>query len=99
MGMSAYPILWYTKLPVDVEAMYFDGTEEAAHAALSWMTLHGQGAGRVTVNGDVRVRIHTLEGWMEATKGDYIVRGAVGEFYPCKPEPFSLGFGPGRAVK
>lgn len=34
------------------------------------------------------VKIPTLEGVMEATKGDYIIKGVQGEFYPCKPDIF-----------
>lgn len=34
------------------------------------------------------VTIHTLEGDHECTKGDYIIKGVAGEFYPCKPEIF-----------
>ena len=33
--------------------------------------------------------IETLEGVMEATKGDYIIRGVQGEIYPCKPDIFA----------
>ena len=29
--------------------------------------------------------IDTLEGNMIASKGDYIIRGVDGEYYPCKP--------------
>ena len=32
--------------------------------------------------------IHTLEGDMEASIGDYIIKGVNGEFYPCKPDIF-----------
>lgn len=32
--------------------------------------------------------IHTLEGDMKASFGDYIIKGINGEFYPCKPEIF-----------
>ncbi|WP_341456853.1 hypothetical protein [Anaerofustis stercorihominis] len=32
--------------------------------------------------------IHTLEGDMKADKGDYIIKGLRGEFYPCKPDVF-----------
>ena len=32
--------------------------------------------------------IVTLEGEMIADKGDYIIKGVQGEFYPCKPEIF-----------
>lgn len=36
----------------------------------------------------VTVKIKTLEGVMEARKGDYIIKGVNGEFYPCKPDVF-----------
>ncbi|KEI16842.1 hypothetical protein Z959_08360 [Clostridium novyi B str. ATCC 27606] len=32
--------------------------------------------------------IKTLEGSMEVTPGDYIIKGVNGEFYPCKPDIF-----------
>lgn len=32
--------------------------------------------------------IKTLEGIMPANKGDYIIKGVNGEFYPCKPDIF-----------
>jgi len=32
--------------------------------------------------------IHTLEGFMLAHKGDYIICGVKGELYPCKPDIF-----------
>ena len=36
----------------------------------------------------VDLYIHTLEGDMHASKGDYIIKGIHGEFYPCKPDIF-----------
>lgn len=32
--------------------------------------------------------IHTLEGDIIASIGDYIIKGVNGEFYPCKPDIF-----------
>lgn len=32
--------------------------------------------------------IHTLEGYMKASVGDYIITGVNGEQYPCKPDIF-----------
>jgi hypothetical protein len=34
------------------------------------------------------IEIHTLEGTMTASKGDWIIKGVSGEFYPCKPDIF-----------
>ena len=36
----------------------------------------------------VDMKIKTLEGDMVITKGDYIIKGVNGEFYPCKPDIF-----------
>lgn len=33
-------------------------------------------------------KIFTLEGVMEASVGDFIIRGVSGEHYPCKPDIF-----------
>jgi hypothetical protein len=35
-----------------------------------------------------KIIIPTLEGNMEASYGDYIIKGVNGEFYPCKPDIF-----------
>lgn len=35
-----------------------------------------------------KLSIATLEGIMEASQGDYIIKGVQGEFYPCKPDIF-----------
>ncbi len=32
--------------------------------------------------------VATLEGTMLADKGDWIIKGVNGEFYPCKPDIF-----------
>ena len=32
--------------------------------------------------------IRTLEGVMEISDNDYIIKGVDGEFYPCKPDIF-----------
>lgn len=36
----------------------------------------------------IYIKIHTLEGDMNASVGDYIIKGLRGEFYPCKPDVF-----------
>ena len=37
---------------------------------------------------DYTLKIETLEGVMTVSRGDYIVKGVEGEFYPCKPDIF-----------
>lgn len=40
----------------------------------------------------VDMEIKTLEGDMKVTKGDYIIKGIKGEFYPCKPDIFDATY-------
>lgn len=43
---------------------------------------------------DEEMIIHTLEGDMVASKGDYIITGVKGEKYPCKPDVFKKTYEP-----
>lgn len=38
--------------------------------------------------------IETLEGVMEVSPGDWIIKGVQGEFYPCKPDIFDATYEP-----
>jgi hypothetical protein len=37
-------------------------------------------------------RVLTLEGDMEVTSGDWIIKGVKGEHYPCKPDIFEATY-------
>ena len=37
-------------------------------------------------------QIQTIEGWLDLTPGDWIIRGVAGEHYPCKPEIFAATY-------
>lgn len=37
-------------------------------------------------------KIYTLEGIMQADKGDWIITGVKGEQYPCKPDIFEATY-------
>jgi hypothetical protein len=39
-----------------------------------------------------RISIRTIEGTMDATPGDWIIKGVAGEFYPCKPDIFEATY-------
>ena len=41
-----------------------------------------------------RAGVQTLEGFMQATVGDWIIKGIKGEFYPCKPDIFAATYEP-----
>lgn len=38
--------------------------------------------------------IHTLEGYLEVSDGDWIITGVKGERYPCKPDIFEMTYEP-----
>lgn len=41
---------------------------------------------------DYGLLIHTLEGDMRVSEGDWIIKGLRGEFYPCKPDIFEKSY-------
>lgn len=45
-------------------------------------------------SGKGTIEIHTLEGKMTASEGDWIIKGIQGEFYPCKPDIFEATYEP-----
>lgn len=44
------------------------------------------------------IKIFTLEGVMDASLYDWIIRGVQGEFYPCKPDIFEKTYEPSQGV-
>lgn len=47
-------------------------------------------AGKIIMHGPLGIaaKIPTLEGLMDVTFDDWIIRGVKGELYPCKPDIF-----------
>lgn len=90
----------YRKKEVVVEALRWDGANIGAALAfmqpLEALPNTGPnvdpGVGYLPALG--HLEIPTLEGTMTAEPGDWIVKGLVGEFYPCKPAAFIAGFDP-----
>lgn len=87
----------YRKKPVVVEAIQYKVVKEIAckydvHKETNSMEIAVFMGERVQhVHFDERgeyIEIPTLEGTMRARVGDYIIKGANGEFYPCKPDIF-----------
>ena len=81
----------YVKKPVTVDAfrLGYDETPDWALNAIANMTLilHGTMMG-LRKHTDIYADVETLEGWVCARYGDYIIRGVKGEIYPCKPDIF-----------
>ena len=83
----------FKKRPVIIEAEQWLGTLE------SWNRIMGMGltAWQPGELGSDTFIIQTLEGDHLARKGDWIIRGVHGEFYPCKPEIFAKTYEPAEA--
>lgn len=79
----------YRKKPIIIEAIQFNGKNFNEISEFS----SGKAKRRITFEGNIPVEtdtidINTLEGIMNVIKGDYIIKGIQGEFYPCKPDIF-----------
>jgi hypothetical protein len=95
----------FRKRPVVIEAMrlhaetdpeVFLDPNTKAHAEIAgWMGANG--FHDFKVHGEHRpygLAITTLEGVMIAEPGDWIIRGVLGEFYPCEPGIFAATYEP-----
>ncbi len=91
----------FRKRPVVVEAIQWTGRNQTAVTDFcsdlvrlnSSGTMHLGFEGRSVVEPqNNKVLIRTLEGVMEASAGDWIIRGVKGEYYPCKPDIFAATY-------
>jgi hypothetical protein len=72
----------YRKKPVEIDAIQWTGDNKLEifdFCNMSYIT-------------NQELRIQTLEGSMTASIGDYIIKGVMGEFYPCKPDIFEMTY-------
>jgi hypothetical protein len=80
----------FRKKPVEIEAWLWDETKETYRSiGCRGMSYEGH---ENTPHLIKNLRIETLEGTMSVNKGDYIIKGVKGEFYPCKPDIFKLTY-------
>lgn len=77
----------YRKKPVVIEAFCFkDDYPDTLIALQNFMEREIRASYENPKN--PVIKIETLEGVMDASIGDFIIRGVNGEFYPCKPDIF-----------
>jgi len=86
----------FRKKPVVIEAVRWDGSLDSIRAICDWA--NGDRSDEPSVDyltnedegftSPFNVLVHTLEGAMRVTPGDWIIKGVKGEFYPCKPDIF-----------
>lgn len=76
--------------PVVIEAIQFTG----GNANEVMQFTNGKAGSQLQINGLTFIEIETLEGVMYADRNDWIIRGVLGEFYPCKPAAFEGKYEP-----
>jgi hypothetical protein len=75
----------YIKKPVVIDAIKWEGSKA------SWDMIHANFPDIKIEPGEIGSMsffIETLEGGHICSKGDYVIRGVEGEYYPCKPDIF-----------
>jgi hypothetical protein len=82
----------YKTKPVEIEAIEWDETEETFEILKKNGMDYGHYNSHVEEKYIRNLGIVTLEGTMEAKKGDFIIKGLRGEFYPCKPDVFHMKY-------
>ena len=76
----------FVKKPVEIEAVQWTGENllEVLNFCSSCFSYER--------NGQQVLTISTLEGNMNASHGDFIIKGVKGEFYACKPDIFEMTY-------
>lgn len=80
----------FRKKPVVIEAVQYSGRNAEECCKFMGTALPETDASQV----GCPMHIHTLEGTMLASPGDWIIRGVKGECYPCKPDIFAATYEP-----
>jgi hypothetical protein len=83
----------FRKKPVVIEAVQWDGAniDVILDFCLTKASVRRAPEGQDTPARDT-IAIDTLEGTMTAQRGDWIIKGVKGEFYPCKPDIFETSY-------
>lgn len=79
----------YRKKPIVIEALQFKvgmDSEEMCKFCPDFNYSCGDGEAMIAMS------IETLEGEMEVSDGDFVIKGIKGEFYPCKPDIFAASY-------
>lgn len=88
----------FRKKPVVIEAFRWtanrDQTEDPIWIIEALAKPWGEAGSAIIgyIKGRPVLAIHTLEGVMEASVGDWIIQGVKSEIYPCKPDIFEATY-------
>lgn len=98
LGLARKGNVKYRKKPATIEAYQFTKENFRRDRQPTWLKqamisgeimLFSQYGGKV-IGGEIK----TLEGVMEVSENDFIVKGVQGEFYPYKPDIFEKTYEP-----
>lgn len=81
----------YVKKPLVIEALQYDG--QNVSEIFEFFSSSKEFDPLVYVsNSSKKMFFKSREETMIACKGDYIIKGVKGEFYPCKPDVFNMSY-------
>lgn len=91
----------FRKKPVIIEAVKLENEHSSIYHAIEFISDVDMNTSKIGAAACIKkaqedggLVIHTLEGDMKASFGDYIIKGVNGEFYPCKPDVFDKTYEP-----
>ena len=86
----------YRKKPVVIEAVHWDGKDHNTLAGFLGPEMYSHVGFASSDPGEAPASVHitTLEGIMTASPGDWIIKGVLGEFYPCRADIFAATYEP-----
>ena len=80
----------FRKKPIVIEAIQFTGGN--LFECLHFMGESQDVIDNLELHATDSPVIHTLEGTMHTSQGDWIIRGVQGELYPCNPDIFAATY-------
>lgn len=81
----------FRKKPVIIDAVLYDWNDADRFAKEACDEVANFIGTDIVVRSN-QIEIMTLEGSIYASKGDWIICGIQGEFYPCKPDIFAATY-------
>jgi hypothetical protein len=89
-GVAAVTATRFTRRVHTVDALCFDGTLECAHRIIGWTS----GSSCPARLGGAMLVLRTLCGELIVEPGTWVIRGVMGDFYPCDADTFAVNYEP-----
>lgn len=82
----------YRKKPVVIEAIRYIDHEASRLEVREFVTDLIDEVGRLEHNWTIEIYNSAEQCWIPIPKGHWIIKGVMGEFYPCDPEIFKATY-------